>query len=293
MPTVPGDRRANSRHTVQDPHDIVIHRTENGKPFTAAARLRDISPDGLRFDSPANLPLGAEIVAHIAGRGFPQAVDVKGTVLWADALGSLDGIVHAYGMKFADTAAPERLALLKILQSPAFGGAPVADRRRADGDRQPGRREGSHFDPVKREFSIYTDVTFGYTSAAVNAYFARYFDWQGVLREKWLFKFVPDWMEKLADVRQITYHAENFYKYPVYFGDNVALRLRVRELSRVKLIFGFSFVKLLNGKDGPVFAEGSQTILFGKPDPKNPVESKLIPVPDCIRRGCKPFLPAS
>lgn len=103
-------------------------------------------------------------------------------------------------------------------------------------------------------------VTFEDTNAAGSVYFAKYFSWQGEIRERLLAQFYPEFA---ADLHQgfgmITEFAQQeFFREAVLF-DQVVMRLGVAALSRSRIEFEFEF---LRDPDGLLLARGRQAVIW-------------------------------
>jgi acyl-CoA thioesterase FadM len=141
-----------------------------------------------------------------------------------------------------------------------------------------------YFHAVTGEYTHDTTVVLSDTSAAGNVYFARYFDWQGKIREEWFFNEVLDPGSIFsAGIQMLTAHAEADYKQSVYAGQHISLRLRIANVLSRKLNMEFRFI-LLNrdGTDGPLASTGRQIIVFRQQD-------RTIDVPPNIAEACKKF----
>lgn len=96
------------------------------------------------------------------------------------------------------------------------------------------------------------------SNASGNTYFARYFDWQGMLREDWCVKCIDS---KLMSEHGalLTKEAHNTYIKETFPFDEVTGVLQVLRYNAASLTLGFEFFS----KDELV-AKGGQTIILAK-----------------------------
>ncbi len=127
---------------------------------------------------------------------------------------------------------------------------------------------------------VFDKVVFlGDTNAEGNVYFARFFDWQGEVREAYLRQSITpeEWagMTK-ARARLVTVRASTEYHKPLWFFDEVQIKMTTRKVRHASLELVFV---LRNKRTGDLVAEGSQELAFQNR------KGKLISIPECIQRA--------
>jgi len=105
-------------------------------------------------------------------------------------------------------------------------------------------------------------VTFGDTNVARNVYFARYFDWQGVYRERALHDAYPDFVEDLQrGFGFATEYAHMDFFHEAKLFDDILIRIRISDFSRTRIEFSFDF-----NRDSPspklLLASGKQAVIW-------------------------------
>ncbi len=116
------------------------------------------------------------------------------------------------------------------------------------------------------------------TNAEGNAYFARYFDWQGETREAYLKQGITREEYKTmlrTKTRLVTVKASNEYYKPSWLFDEVRIRMTTRNIRHASLEMVFTVFNKLTGE---LMARGSQELAFQNR------HGRLIPVPPYIRR---------
>lgn len=116
------------------------------------------------------------------------------------------------------------------------------------------------------------------TNAEGNAYFARYFDWQGETREAYLKHGITREEYKTilrTKTRLVTVKASNEYFKPLWLFDEVRIRMTTRNIRHASLEMVFT---VFNKVTGELMARGSQELAFQNR------RGRLIPVPPFIRR---------
>ncbi len=116
------------------------------------------------------------------------------------------------------------------------------------------------------------------TNAEGNAYFARYFDWQGETREAYLKQGITREEYKAmlrTKTRLVTVKASNEYHKPSWLFDEVRIRMTTRNIRHASLEMVFTIFNKLTGE---LTARGFQELAFQNR------RGRLIPVPPYIRR---------
>ena len=116
------------------------------------------------------------------------------------------------------------------------------------------------------------------TNAEGNAYFARYFDWQGETREAYLKQGITREEYKTmlrTKTRLVTVKASNEYYKPSWLFDEVRIRMTTRNIRHASLEMVFTVFNKLTGE---LTARGIQELAFQNR------RGRLIPVPPFIRR---------
>lgn len=135
---------------------------------------------------------------------------------------------------------------------------------------------------MSKEFIFDKTVYLADTNAFTNAYFAKYFEWQGMTREAFFRKIMPN-QNFLIDTgtRLITVRAAVEYKHEVFLYDDIEIGLKVGAVKGVSTDLIFTYRKK---SDGTIFAMGYQTIAFAD---KNGVFTKI---PKEIVDNARPYV---
>lgn len=220
---------------------------------------RDVSPDGLGILLGEQVPPGTTVNLEIQLPGSQQDFTAQGRVIWQSDLkeqASIRPSGFATGIRYIqiDDASRGRLA--------DFISRSLLKEERA---------------PTQREHLFQKRVFLTDTNAEGNAYFSRYFDWQGMAREDFFRCAVPDHIEILkAGTKLITVHAWVKYEHESHLFDEILIKVQTVSLKKMSMELGFTFV---NQRSGQVIAIGGQKLAFADPT------GKLIPVPPSIRAG--------
>jgi len=135
------------------------------------------------------------------------------------------------------------------------------------------KSEGANMKEFVFEKTIYlTD-----TNLYGNAYFARYFDWQGMTREAFFKEIIGDNNNFLKlGIKFVTLEAAIKYRHEVTLFDIVIIKLRPDniKITTTELIFTY-----VNKKTNQLIAEGREKIGF--------IDStgKIIPIPKELKEG--------
>lgn len=131
---------------------------------------------------------------------------------------------------------------------------------------------------VGKSFVYNRNIYLPDTNAEGNAYFARYFDWQGETREAYLKQGITreEYVTMLrTKTRLVTVRASNEYYKPLWLFDEIRIRMTTRNIRHASLEMVFAVFKKLTGD---LMARGSQELAFQNR------HGRLIPVPPYIRR---------
>jgi len=90
------------------------------------------------------------------------------------------------------------------------------------------------------------------------AYFARYFEWQGICRELY-FITVPNFQEILRDVVLVTKYAWNDYRKQIHVFDHLLVKVQNRSIKRSSFEMMFTYI---NKKTNEVVSVGGETLIF-------------------------------
>jgi enediyne biosynthesis thioesterase len=103
-------------------------------------------------------------------------------------------------------------------------------------------------------------VGFEETNLVGNVYYVNYVRWQGRCREMFLLERAPSVLDDLrADLKLFTIKSECEYLSEVTAFDELAIRMRLEELTQTQIGFAFDYVRLGDGMEELV-ARGRQRI---------------------------------
>jgi acyl-CoA thioesterase FadM len=109
------------------------------------------------------------------------------------------------------------------------------------------------------------------TNALGNAYFARYFDWQGMAREEFMRRIIPDPIAFFRSGMKIfTINASMEYKAELGLYDEIEIEVKTSNIKRASFELNFSFT---NKNTSALIAVGSQRLAFVGPD------GRIVPIP--------------
>ncbi len=100
--------------------------------------------------------------------------------------------------------------------------------------------------------------TLGHSNAYGNIYFARYFEWQGMLREKWFSECVVSDMFSLQGAF-VTKFANNEYKQEVTPFQSLLCMLNTQSVKKASFVLIFRFY---DKETGTLVSSGAQKIAF-------------------------------
>lgn len=103
-------------------------------------------------------------------------------------------------------------------------------------------------------------VGFEETNLVGNVYYVNYVRWQGRCREMFLLEHAPGVLDELrADLKLFTIKSECEYLSEVTAFDELAIRMRLEELTQTQISFAFEYVKIADGYEELV-AKGRQRV---------------------------------
>ncbi len=139
---------------------------------------------------------------------------------------------------------------------------------------------GKHYE-LFRTFTFQKRIYYGDTNIEGNAYFARYFEWQGMAREEFYRQALTD-HDKLArgGIHIITARAGIAFKSQLRLFDMVAINIRVSALKAANLTLVFQYK---NQDTGQRVAVGSQDLTFADG------RGRVIMVPEKVRSAAYPY----
>jgi enediyne biosynthesis thioesterase len=126
------------------------------------------------------------------------------------------------------------------------------------------------------------------TNVVGNVYYAHFVRWQGRCRELFLRERVPGLIAELGDGLKIfTLTCSCEYVAEVFAFDEIAVRMRLAELTQTQVAFTFDYVRL-SGEAEVLVAKGQQRVLCMRADDG---AMKPARVPQPFRQALTPFLP--
>lgn len=114
-------------------------------------------------------------------------------------------------------------------------------------------------------FELKHTVYFNETNAMGGvAYYSNYVKWQGMAREDYFIRTVPEWkiiMQEVArgNVNMITVEEHSHYLMHSFFGDELTIKLRTGDIRKYSFNMIFEIVK--SGSDQPIY-KGWQKLAF-------------------------------
>lgn len=125
-------------------------------------------------------------------------------------------------------------------------------------------------------------VGFEETDLVGNVYHANYMRWQGRCREMFLLEHAPGVLDQMrGDLRLLTIGAECDCLPSVTANDELSIRMRLEELTRTEIEFGFEYVRLGDGTED-VLGRGWQRVACmrapdGEPEPDEAATPVSVP----------------
>ena len=130
-------------------------------------------------------------------------------------------------------------------------------------------------------FTYRTLVYIGDATPFGQAYFAKYFEWQGRAREEFFQAIVPSAKLLLETFRIVTAEASVTYRQELFLYDPVAIEIHIMGLTKASVVLRFTY---RNARTGEVAAVGLQKLVFTDQD------GRIVPVPDDARAGALAYL---
>ncbi|HEY1919949.1 MAG TPA: acyl-CoA thioesterase [Streptosporangiaceae bacterium] len=125
------------------------------------------------------------------------------------------------------------------------------------------------------------------TNVVGNVYFAHFVRWQGRCREMFLAERAPGIIAELGEGLKIfTLASSCEYLAEVFAFDEIAIRMRLAELTQTQVAFTFDYVRL-GGRAEESVASGQQRVLCMRADDEG---MKPARVPSALRQALAPFL---
>jgi enediyne core biosynthesis thioesterase len=113
---------------------------------------------------------------------------------------------------------------------------------------------------MERYYEYRHVVGFEETNLVGNVYYVNYVRWQGRCREMFLLEHAPGVLNELrADLKLFTIKSECEYLSEVTAFDEIAIRMRLEELTQTQIGFAFDYVRISNGMEELV-ARGRQRV---------------------------------
>lgn len=206
--------------------------------------LMDLTGAGFGIVYQGQLEVSSQVdvvieLANATGNGSKKRTYLKSSVVWRDPK------TNRYGMRLL---APPREADEEALKS------------------------------ISNAFVYQRTVYLPDTNAEGNVYFARYFEWQGEVREAYLGQGISKEEYRalvVTKTRMVTANASMDYARMLWLFDNVSVRMTTRNIRRASLEIAFAF---FNAGTGELVARGTQQLAFQNR------RAQLIPIPPPIRR---------
>jgi enediyne core biosynthesis thioesterase len=135
-------------------------------------------------------------------------------------------------------------------------------------------------------YEIRHTVGFEETNLVGNVYYVNYLRWQGRCREMFLWEKAPEVLAELRDdLKMFTLQAEcEFFADSAAF-DELSVRMRLEDLTRTQVQFGFDYVKISDGTEYLV-ARGRQRVGCMRGPNHDTVPT---PVPATLRTALAPY----
>lgn len=130
-------------------------------------------------------------------------------------------------------------------------------------------------------FVYHTQVSIGDATPFGQAYFARYFEWQGRAREEFFQQYVPTAQWLLESFHIVTVEASVRYKEQLLLHEPVAIEVRLGKLTRASVALHFTYRSTTRDT---VAAEGFQQLVF-----TNQV-GRIVPLPDDLRHYAHAYM---
>lgn len=130
-------------------------------------------------------------------------------------------------------------------------------------------------------------VCFEETNLVGNVYYTNYVRWQGRCRELFLKERAPEVLADLqSGLKLFTLKVDCEYYSELTAFDEISVRLRLIELAQTQVEFGFDYLRLVEGSDGPLVARGRQRIACLRGEGTDLAPTR---VPPALTRALAPY----
>lgn len=134
----------------------------------------------------------------------------------------------------------------------------------------------------KKEFVFEKTIYLADTNIYGNAYFSRYFDWQGMAREEFLRQVLPDYVSFLkSGTKLVTKSASVEYIHEITPLEIVVICVTIGEVKRASFELIFTYK---NKNTDQVIATGKQRVFLVD------AQDKIIPIPTPLKEGARDYL---
>ena len=129
-------------------------------------------------------------------------------------------------------------------------------------------------------------VGFEETNLVGNVYYVNFLRWQGRCREMFLRDKAPEVLDELRDgLKLFTLRCECDYLAEITAFDELAIRMRLHELTQTQILFGFDYVRLNDGLEQLV-ATGKQRVACMRSAAEG---TASVRVPLALRLALEPY----
>ncbi len=133
-------------------------------------------------------------------------------------------------------------------------------------------------------------VGFEETNLVGNVYYVNYLRWQGRCREMFLLEHAPEVLAEIAaDLKLFTLRCECEFIAEITAFDELAIRMRLEDLTQTQIGFAFDYVRLRDGAE-ELIARGRQRIACMR-GPNQ--DTRPTRVPDSLRTALEKYAPVS
>lgn len=287
MPTaIPVDnRRSETRLIFDSPTPTHIEYAADGTKKSPPSFSSDISSSGMSFFCAERIPVGIPLNIQMKPFNQDHPVSLKGLVKWvvpAKSVNQFEESRYKIGVKFDESARTDGASGLNAILGYSAENTNLIIGRRSSDRRQPNlnfnrRKENRR----EKEFLFEHTVYLSDTNLVGNTYFAKHFEWQGKIREAFLYHIIDSFDDLVrSGVKLITKEAHCEYASESTVFDTVLMSLKIGKVTHVRLEVFFTF---RNKKTNKIISKGRQVIVFGGP------HGKPIGIPPAILKGIQPF----
>jgi enediyne biosynthesis thioesterase len=129
-------------------------------------------------------------------------------------------------------------------------------------------------------------VGFEETNLVGNVYYVNYVRWQGRCREMFLYQHAPDVIDDLRDdLKMFTLKVECEFLSEITAFDQLAIRMRLEDLTQTQIGFAFDYMRLRDGEESLV-ARGRQRVACMR-GPNT--QTRPARVPDVLRTALERY----